>query len=81
MKPHSDTTWWKRLFTVVEIASPFAMLIWFLYLFSQANNKTLNLPLVLLFVFGPLVILHVIRLAVCYVVEGPKPRKGTNGAA
>lgn len=69
MKSHSESTWWKRLFTVLEIAVALIGTSFFaLVYFSESSNRP---PLYgFLIALVPAGVVRLVRIAVTYVVEG-----------
>jgi hypothetical protein len=64
----AHSTWWKRLFTVLEIAVFLASAGLVILLFSEL---TLG-PLITLLI-APVFLAHLLRVAIIYIVEGRKP--------
>ncbi len=63
-----SSTWWKRLFTVVEIAVFVASIGVVLLLLREITIGPLAFILLV-----PIAVAHLLRLAIIYVVEGKKP--------
>jgi len=66
----SNDTWWKRFFTVVQIVVGLFFGISFFYAatFTEIPRSSKILFFGVLFV----VIIHLIKVAFCYIIEGPK---------
>jgi hypothetical protein len=71
MKPNIDNTWWKRLFTVVEIgiAAVIGLVVFYRFVTKPQFSDSDLLPLIIGAVFVGLI--HLLRVGVCYIVEGP----------
>ena len=68
MSNRARSTWWKRLFTVIEIAVFIASVGLALLVF-----RDLPLGALATILLAPLVIAHLLRIAIIFVVEGKKP--------
>jgi hypothetical protein len=75
MEPHVDNTWWKRVFTMVEIT---VVAIFGMVLLFKGSDKVgvaaLDLVDVALAGLVAVLFIHGVRVMVCYIVEGQKKR-------
>jgi hypothetical protein len=69
-----NSTWWKRLFTVLEISVFAISLLPAVILLSSLSSSDSRWPLLLLLIV-PVGIVRAVRIAVVYVVEGTKPSR------
>jgi len=67
-----NSTWWKRLFTVLEIGALAISLLLAVILLSSLSSSDSRWPLLILLIV-PVAIVRAVRIAVVYVVEGTKP--------
>lgn len=67
-----NTTWWKRLFTVLEIAIFLISLILAIALYATSPSYDSRWPLLIL-VAVPVVVVRSVRVALIYIVEGKSP--------
>jgi hypothetical protein len=77
MKPHIDDTWWKRLFTVLEFGVGGIIGLYCLYVFfTQPGFNPDKFFFKLIYVIAiPVAAIHLIKVGICYIVEGPTPPK------
>jgi hypothetical protein len=75
MRSARESTWWKRLFTVLEVTvALIAILLSAVIYFSETDYSKPPIWKILLFVTITVGIVRLIRIAVTYVVEGGKHR-------
>lgn len=68
----ANSTWWKRLFTVLEITVFLTSLLLVIALVATLPSYDSRWPLLILLIV-PVVIVRSVRIAVIYIIEGCKP--------
>jgi hypothetical protein len=73
MRSVSESTWWKRLFTVLEVAvALIAILLSTVVYFAETDYNKPPIWGILLFVVVTVGTVRLVRIAVTYIVEGGK---------